>query len=221
MTPPRPPKSPLFGEEDPQLGLFDGPEEDARALGENPQRALEEIRDRLPARLRFGTSSWTFPGWAGLVYQRRYPNQRAFLRESLGEYAQHPLMRTVGIDRGYYTPVPEEDLAGYARQLPGDFRAAMKVWQQVTMPGFPKHPRYGAAAGQRNPDFLDAELFANTVHEPARAAFSQHMGPWIVEIAPSPTPLDPSWFCEKPDAFLADAPEEFPFAVELRDRKLL
>ncbi len=47
------------------------------------------------------------------------------------------------------------------------------------------------------------------------------MGPWIVEVAPSPTPLDPAWFCEKLDAFLEQAPKDFPFAVELRDRKLL
>ena len=221
MTPPRRPKSPLFGEEEPQLGLFDRPEQDAEDSGEDAQRELESIRDRLPANLRFGTSSWTFPGWAGLVYHRRYPNQRAFLRDSLGEYAQHPLMRTVGIDRGYYTPVPEEDLGAYARQLPDDFRAAMKVWQGVTMPGYPKHPRYGANAGKENPDFLDAEVFARAVHEPARVAFSRHMGPWIVEVAPSPSRLDPAWFCEKLDAFLEAAPSDFPFAVELRDRKLL
>ncbi len=221
MTPPRGPKSPLFGEEERQLGLFDRPEEDAGGSGEDQQHGLEAIRDRLPAKLRFGTSSWTFPGWAGLVYHRRYPNQRAFLRESLGEYAQHPLMRTVGVDRGYYTPVPEEDLAAYAEQLPRDFRAAMKVWQRVTMPGFPKHPRYGQDAGKENPDFLDAELFARTVHEPVRAAFDQHMGPWVLEVPPSPTPLDPAWFCEKLDAFLGAAPKDFPFAVELRDRKLL
>jgi uncharacterized protein YecE (DUF72 family) len=221
MTPPRRPKSPLFGEEEPQLGLFDRPEQDAEDSGEDAQRELESIRDRLPANLRFGTSSWTFPGWAGLVYHRRYPNQRAFLRDSLGEYAQHPLMRTVGIDRGYYTPVPEEDLAAYARQLPDDFRAAMKVWQGVTMPGYPRHPRYGANAGKENPDFLDAEAFARAVHEPARVAFSRHMGPWIVEVAPSPSRLDPAWFCEKLDAFLGAAPSDFPFAVELRDRKLL
>lgn len=221
MTPSRRSKSPLFGDEEPQLGLFDPPEEDTRDSSENLARELQSIRDRLPAKLRFGTSSWTFPGWAGLVYHRRYPNQRAFLRESLREYAQHPLMRTVGVDRGYYTPVPEDDLAAYARQLPDDFRAAMKVWQRVTMPGYPKHPRYGADAGKENPDFLDAEVFARTVHEPVRGVFSQHMGPWIVEVAPSPNPLDPTWFCEKLDAFLEAAPSDFPFAVELRDRKLL
>ncbi len=217
----RRPKSPLFGEEEPQLGLFDRPEEGAGDPDESPQSALESIRDRLPAKLRFGTSSWTFPGWAGLIYHRRYANQRAFLRDSLAEYAQHPLMRTVGVDRGYYTPVPEEDLAHYARQLPDDFKATMKVWQGVTMPGYPRHPRYGADAGKDNPGFLDAELFARAVHEPVRESFRRHMGPWIVEIAPAPSPLDPMRFCEKLDGFLDAAPSDFPFAVELRDRKLL
>jgi uncharacterized protein YecE (DUF72 family) len=214
-------KSPLFGEEEPQLGLFDQPEGEATDSVEEQRRALQSLRERLPEKLRLGTSSWTFPGWAGLVYHRRYPNQKAFLRDSLGEYAAHPLMRTVGVDRGYYSPVPEEDLSAYSRQLPDGFRAAMKVWQRVTMPGFPRHPRYGEEAGKDNPSFLDAELFRQAVHEPARIGFSRHMGPWIVEIAPSPSPLDPSRFCEKLDAFLEAAPKDFPFAVELRDRKLL
>ncbi len=221
MTRRRRPRSLLFAEDEPQLGLFDRPEDDASDSTADGQRELQSIRERLPSKLRFGTSSWTFPGWAGLVYQQRYPNQRAFLRDSIGEYARHPLMRTVGVDRGYYTPVPAEELAAYSRQLPGDFRAAMKVWQRVTMPGFPRHPRYGADAGKENPSFLDAELFAQAVHEPARAGFSRHMGPWIVEIAPSPSPLDPAWFCERLDAFLEAAPKDFPFAVELRDRRLL
>lgn len=221
MTRRRRPKSPLFEKEEPQLGLFDRPDEEASDPAEDAQRELESMRDRLPSKLRFGTSSWTFPGWAGLVYRQRYANQRAFLRDSLGEYAQHPLMRTVGVDRGYYQPVPAEELAAYSRQLPDDFRAAMKVWQRVTMPGFPRHPRYGKDAGKENPSFLDAELFAQAVHEPALRGFSRHMGPWIVEIAPSPSPLDTTWFCEKLDKFLEDAPKDFPFSVELRDRKLL
>jgi uncharacterized protein YecE (DUF72 family) len=97
----------------------------------------------------------------------------------------------------------------------------MKVWQQVTMPGYPRHPRYGSDAGKRNPRFLDPSLFRQSVHAPVRAAFAEHMGPWIVEIAPSPFPVDPEWFLEKLDAFLKEAPRDFPLAVELRDRKLL
>ena len=220
MTRSRRAKSPLFEREQPQLGLFDHQEDDSDRHSDEALE-LERLGAQLPARVRFGTSSWTFPGWAGLVYHRRYGSQRAFLRESLGEYAAHPLMRTVGIDRGYYTPVPEEDLSAYAAQLPGDFRAAIKVWQKVTMPGFPRHARYGADAGKPNPDFLNAELFAEAVHGPVKAAFARNMGPWILEIAPSPFPLDPTKVAEKLSAFLRDAPRDFPFAVELRDRGLL
>lgn len=212
---------PLFGEDEQQLDLFESRHADEPDAALDHGRELESIRERLPAKLRLGTSSWTFPGWAGLVYHRRYSNHRAFLRESLSEYAQHPLMRTVGIDRGYYAPVPEDDLAMYARQVPADFRAAIKVWQRVTMPVYPRHARYGADAGKPNADFLNAELFATAVHEPVRKRFAQHMGPWILEVAPSPHPLDPAWFCEKLCAFFEQAPGDFPIAVELRDRALL
>ena len=36
-----------------------------------------------------GTSSWTFPGWAGLVYEKRYGSSQQFTRDSLAEYARH------------------------------------------------------------------------------------------------------------------------------------
>ncbi len=217
----RNPPSPLFGRDEPQLGLFDEPGERTAPPAVEKQRELESIRARLPSGVRLGTSSWTFPGWAGLVYHRRYPNQRAFLRESLEEYAKHPLMRTVGIDRSYYAPVPDADLALYASQLPEDFRCAMKVWQRITMPVYPTHPRYGAEAGKRNPDFLDADLFASEVNAPVRRCLSRCMGPWILEVAPSPSPIKPSWFLTKLGAFLRAAPRDFPFSVELRDRRLL
>ena len=29
-----------------------------------------------PLRVRFGTSSWAYEGWQGLVYQRTYPKSR-------------------------------------------------------------------------------------------------------------------------------------------------
>jgi len=215
------PPNPLFGRDEPQLGLFDEPHGGGLPPVEEMRRDLESIRGRLPKGVRFGTSSWTFPGWAGLVYHRRYPNQRAFLRESLEEYAKHPLMRTVGVDRSYYTPVPDDDLALYANQLPEGFRCAMKVWQRITMAVYPRHPRYGADAGKTNPDFLNADLFANEVNAPVRQSFGRCMGPWILEVAPSPSSIDLSWFLTKLRAFLRAAPRDFPFAVELRDRRLL
>lgn len=213
--------SSYLGEEDAQLGLFDEPPDSTPAPRQELRRELEMLRDRLPDRVRLGTSSWTFPGWAGLVYHRRYPNQRAFLRESLGEYATHPLMRTVGVDRSYYAPVPPDDLTLYANQLPGGFRCAMKIWQRIAMPVYPRHARYGDNAGKANSDFLDAGVFAREVHAPVRDFFDQHMGPWILEIPPTPVPLDQAWFLKRLGAFLRTVPRDFPFAVELRDRRLL
>jgi len=212
-------KNPLIGPDEPQLGLFDEPPQPSRSFAGIEE--LEALGRALPARLRLGTSSWTFPGWAGLVYHRRYSTQRAFLRESLAEYAKHPLMRTVGIDRSYYAPVPEEDLRLYAGQLPDGFRCAMKVWQRIAMPVFPRHARYGAEAGKKNPDFLNAEIFAEAVHQPVLELFCRWMGPWILEIAPSPARLSADWFLRKLDDFLRAAPRDFPFAVELRERSLL
>ncbi|MGB5811579.1 MAG: DUF72 domain-containing protein [Polyangiales bacterium] len=214
-------RNPLIGKDEPQLGLFDEPGDDPVLEVASERDALSVLANRLPPSLRFGTSSWTFPGWAGLVYHRRYPSQRAFLRESLEEYAAHPLMRTVGIDRSYYAPIPEADLALYAAQLPESFKCAMKVWQRVTMPVYPRHPRYGADAGRSNPDFLNPDLFRAEVFDPVQRTLGRAMGPFILEIAPSPVALDPDWFVEKLSRFLAAVPRELPISVELRDRNLL
>src|SRR4051794_30636414 len=56
---------------------------------------------RLPAGIRFGTSSWNYPGWGGLVYHREYEGRGASAK-MLREYAEFPLFRTVGIDSSFY-----------------------------------------------------------------------------------------------------------------------
>ena len=70
----------------------------------------------LPARFFFGTSSWSFPGWYGLVYGERGTVSR-FSRHGLTAYASHPLLSAVGIDRSYYAPVPEQEYAAYRDQI--------------------------------------------------------------------------------------------------------
>ncbi|WP_204320593.1 hypothetical protein, partial [Klebsiella pneumoniae] len=58
--------------------------------------------------LRIGTSSWSYPGWDGLVYAGEYSDSM-LARKGLAAYAQHPLLRTVSIDRGFYAPIPLAD----------------------------------------------------------------------------------------------------------------
>jgi hypothetical protein len=42
---------------------------------------------------RFGTSSWAYEGWQGLVYHRTYPKSR-FSQDTLAEYAAYRMHDT-------------------------------------------------------------------------------------------------------------------------------
>lgn len=202
-----PAKSKLFGP--PQLDLFGG------RLAKDPHAALRSLGDRLPSRLRLGTSSWTFTGWADIVYFDRYANQKAFLKDSLGEYARHPLLRTVGIDRSYYAPMTAKDLGHYKSLLPQDFVAVSKVWSEITTRIFPRHH---ARAGQVNERFLDPSLFEAFV-EPYKA-FEPHTGPFVVEVPPAPGPVNADGFADAVARFLDAHGDSHRFAFELRDKRL-
>ena len=130
-----------------QLGLF-GTE--AAIVTDEEARAAES----LPAFVRFGTSSWTFPGWS------MWPSA-----PSLRTYATHPLMRTAGVDRSFYGPLVDRDAAEYAEQLRAnpDFRFVAKAWEEITTYSFPAHRRYGARAGTKNASFLDFSRFERTL----------------------------------------------------------
>jgi uncharacterized protein YecE (DUF72 family) len=213
-----------------QLGLFElEPEKPSRkARGGDwptPGSPLEVRYERyrvlaatLPPTLRMGTSSWSFPGWHGIVYSRRRAASMLG-REGLREYARHPLLRTVGIDRGYYAPIPEEDLRRYAADLPDGFVCCTKAPAGVTSAREPG-PRRQAGP---NPDYLSVPRFVSEMLEPFSRAFAPHAGPFILQFsAPAQgQPADATAFTESLDRFLDQLPRQFTYGVELRDRFLL
>src|SRR5206468_2462689 len=81
-----------------------------------PPADLVELGKRIPNPIKFGTSTWTYDGWAGDVYHRAYRAAQPARR--LEEYARYPLFRTVGIDSAFYEPPSEDVLVEYARALP-------------------------------------------------------------------------------------------------------
>lgn len=91
-----------------------------------PDPALLALAGQLPARLRLGTSSWTYPGWAGLVWDGEYADA-TLSKHGLAAYAQHPLFRAVSIDRSFYRPLTASQYARYAAQVPDDFRFVVKA----------------------------------------------------------------------------------------------
>lgn len=175
-------------------------------------------------RVRFGTSTWTYEGWQGQIYKKSYP-KTAFARECLGEYCQYlcngePLFRTVGNDSTFYRPPTAGQLSRYLRQIPEDFEMCCKVWEEITIPAFAKHVRYGPKAGQPNPRFLDATLFNDLVLTPYRdARFTLHTGPFLFEFQQHSMP--PQEFCGRLDDFFSRLPTDFRYAVEIRNPTLL
>jgi uncharacterized protein YecE (DUF72 family) len=210
----------------PQLDLF--PSAEPREPRRSPERERLErehadaarIAARLPPNVRFGTSTWSFPDWAGIVYSRR-TSVTELAREGLAEYARHPLLTTVGIDRSYYAPIPREDLRRYAGQLPAGFPCCAKAPEAVTSAVQPARSK-NAPRGP-NPDFLNPVPFLEEMLGPFADSFREHTGPFVFQFPPAPASLSPGprEFAERLDRFLGALPGDFQYAVELRDASLL
>ncbi len=194
-----------------QLALFDRPG------GVRPARvgdAVHALAGRLPTGLHLGTSSWSFPGWRGLVYERHHGRER-LAREGLAAYAQHPLLRCVGLDRTYYAPLAAEEYARYAAAVPPDFRFVVKAEERLTVARFPRHARYGARAGEANPDFLDAGLAARSVIGPATEGLGPKLGVIVFQLPPQAR-MHPAELADRLHAFLTRLPRGPAYAVEIR-----
>ena len=176
---------------------------------------------RIPAAVRFGTSSWNYPGWRGLVYRRDYEGKGTSAK-MLEEYAAFPLFRTVGIDSSFYAPPTEEILLGWARHLPPGFPCVSKVWDQITVQTHSK-ARNPSRAGQANPDFLNPDVFLEAVYEPYQRYFADHAGPFVFEFQSIPrrSGPGPGEFAERLDAFFSALPREGSYAVEIRNEEFL
>jgi uncharacterized protein YecE (DUF72 family) len=175
------------------------------------------LAEALPPTVRFGTSSWSFPGWKGLVYSGRR-SQTALSREGLREYARHPLLSIVGVDRSYYAPIPVDDLRAYASQLPDGFECCFKA------PAAVMAQRLGPTSqSSPNPDFLSVDRLIDDLLAPCALACYDRTGPIILEMAPVAAAhrLPPEALLERLEVFLTALPREFRYAVELRDARLL
>jgi uncharacterized protein YecE (DUF72 family) len=167
--------------------------------------------------LLFGTASFAYEGWKGIVYHDRYPASR-FKVDCLREYARFEPFRTVEFDFPFYRPPDDRQLARYAAALPPGFPVLSKVWEEVTMPRFPDLPRHGDRAGRDNPKYLDPRVFREEVLPPYERSFAGHTAPFILEFGADRRPTEERRreFVSRLDAFLGEAPAGVRFAVEIR-----
>ncbi len=187
-----------------------------------PLEQLAEWRRRIPANIHFGTSTWNYPGWAGLIYSRVWPEQGATAK-MLAEYARFPLFTTVGIDSSFYGPPQPKSLENWARVLPDGFQCVSKVWDRITVRTFSGKREPDELAGRRNPDFLNPTLFLTDVYQPYRLHFDGHTGPFVFEFQTIAGwgPRAPEEFAERLDAFFGLLPREQRYAVEVRNEEFL
>jgi uncharacterized protein YecE (DUF72 family) len=169
-----------------------------------------------------GGSSWSFPGWEGLVFAQAYPAPR-LSQEGLAAYASHPLLRSVGLDRTFYAPLSVEQYRAYADQVPADFRFVVKAHERCTLAHFPWHERYGALRGQPNAAFLDAGYARDAVVGPLVEGMGTRLGLILFQFPPQdPSALggvDP--FIDRLYRFLRSLPPGPTYAVEVRNREML
>jgi uncharacterized protein YecE (DUF72 family) len=204
--------------------LFDFQE---AAPGGFDREALRERLHGLAVRKVFvGGSSWKYEGWLDQIYTRsRYQTRGKFSKKlfeetCLAEYAS--VFPTVCGDFAFYQFPSEAFWAKLFRQTPHEFRWGFKVPEQITVPLWPVHPRYGALAGLENPTFLDAGLFEQ--------AFLRAMEPWREQVGVlifefgtmrQKTFAAVRDFVRALDAFLGRLPAGWRYAVEIRNTEFL
>ena len=198
---------------------------------------IRTLGDGLPGNIRLGTSSWSFPGWKGIVWDDDYSDTK-LSRQGLSAYANHPVLRCVGIDRSFYKPMTIVEYQKYAEQVPKDFRFLVKAPSVVTDAVVRGDKGEGLSA---NPCFLDARIATEQFVAPCLAGLGPKAGVLVFQVSPLPVELlrDVPALIQRIEAFFAALPplpqgEVLPdgtaapgpspgpcYALEIRDGALL
>lgn len=172
--------------------------------------ALRALGEALPEHVHLGTSSWSFPGWRGIVWDRSA--SRSVLAEcGLAAYARHPVLRGVGIDRSYYDPLDAETYRAYADAVPEGFRFLVKAHRDLT------------TRRSDNPRYLDDAFARERVIPPWREGLGERAGPLVFQFPPQRASRAdaPERFAADLHAFLERLPRGPLYAVEIRHGRWL
>lgn len=203
---------PLFGE---------GPD------SKNIQAASDYVlqnRDRLKTwasrGIHFGSSSWKYPGWKGLVYNREYKSKKSFNERCVAEYSE--LFSTVCADFALYDFPDEKQMKLIHDSTAGAFKVSLKVTDRITIKRYPKLPRFGELAGTENPDFLNVELFEDAFLKPLEH-LKQKRGAIIFEFSTfhENSGIGYDQYVSLLDKFLSRLPRGYEYSVELRNSEFL
>jgi len=194
----------------------------------------------LHSHARFGTASDRYAGWLGQIYpEATYADQVTSRKRKLGgqtfeerkvpiasvrDYFEH--FGVLELDFTFYRPLREDGepssnyfvVSDYLEHAPDDAAFLLKAPQQF----FARSLRRGGEFVD-NPDYLDAEGYVETFHEPAVNLLGDQLAGIIFQqeycrVADSPRP---EANVDQLDDFFGALPNDAQFHVELRSEHLL
>ena len=107
------------------------------------------------ANLEFGTCSWNYDSWIGLIYDKKADYSAAYL----SQYAKH--YRTVEVDSWFYKVPEPSDATEYKSRVPPEFTFACKLTESISLTH--ERSRDKTAPLILNPSFLSVEQYAQFV----------------------------------------------------------
>jgi uncharacterized protein YecE (DUF72 family) len=177
----------LFEDDDPTPPAAAPKQNGVRPATLSPE--LTELAQQLPPQLRLGTSSWYFPGWAGIVWDQPYA-EKELSKQGLAAYSQHPLLRTVSLDRAFYRPMTAAQYAQLAAQVSDDFRFVVKVPSVISDALVRETEGDQAGRGLRpNPHFLNADIMRSACIEPLLQGLGHKLGAVVLQMSPLPAAM--------------------------------
>lgn len=155
--------------------------------------------------ITFGTCSWNYDSWVGLVYTKPYIRAVDYLNEYSQKY------RMVEIDSWFYRMPTMHDVRSYVSAVDPDFRFICKAPRDLTVTCSP------GKASEPNPYFLSPEFY-QVFHDTI-----EPLAPQITAIVLEFEYLNKQkmpnrkTFISKLDAFLVSIPRDIPIALEPRN----
>ncbi|CAD6508474.1 hypothetical protein LMG28727_00153 [Paraburkholderia kirstenboschensis] len=216
-------------DEAPASAAADAPPADApkkrrtrEILAAPPSPDVLALAAQLPPQVHLGTSTWSFPGWNGIVYGDEYSNSK-LARDGLTAYGAHPLLKTVSIDRSFYQALTVTEYLRYAQQVPEHFRFIVKAPMTIT------DATVRAERGEPvslNPCFLNAQMAIDDFVTPCLEGLGVKAGALVFQLSPLPDQMlaQPAAFIERLADFLMalpKLPQGTCYAIEIRDASLL
>jgi uncharacterized protein YecE (DUF72 family) len=183
------------------------------------------IPDEYKSYLRIGTCSWKYDSWKGLYYEagKKYRPD-----EYLSDYAKN--LDSVEIDQWFWSLFPSNirlpetrTVKAYAESVPDDFIFTVKAPNSLTLTHFyaKQSKQYVDFAGKPNISFLDNDLLNRFLER--LSPLGRKLGPIMFQFEYLNKKKMPSKeaFFERLHEFIVKAPEDFQYAVEIRNPNYL